>query len=199
MSRVWDQRYRTEAYAYGTAPNDFLASIADQIPRGPVLCVGEGEGRNAVFLAERGHAVTAIDWSPVGLAKAEQLAASRGVHLETVCADLAEVPFAPSAWSGIVEIFVHLPAPVRTALHEGVKKGLRPGGVLVVESYTPKQLEHGTGGPTDPELLPTIEDLRRELSGLDYVIAREIERDIHEGVLHDGWSAVAQVLARKPA
>lgn len=198
MSTVWDQRYRTEAYAYGTAPNNFLTSVADQIPRGPVLCLAEGEGRNAVFLAGRGHAVTAIDWSSVGLAKAERLAATRGVHLATVCADLAEVRFVPSAWSGIVEIFTHLPASVRAAMHRGVKEGLRPGGVLVIETYTPRQLEFGTGGPSDAALLPTLEELRRELEGMELVIAHDVEREIHEGVLHDGRSAVAQVLARKP-
>lgn len=198
MSKVWDERYRTETYAYGTSPNDFLASVADRIPRGPVLCLAEGEGRNAVFLAERGHAVTAVDWSPVGLAKAERLAAGRRVHVATVCADLAEAAIAPEAWSGIVAIFAHLPRAVRTSLYQRARAGLRSGGVFIAESYTPKQIEYGTGGPKDPGLLPTLEDLREDLVGLDLEIAREVEREIHEGEFHDGWSAVVQVVARKP-
>jgi SAM-dependent methyltransferase len=197
MSNVWDERYRTETYAYGTSPNEFLASVADRIPRGPVLCLAEGEGRNAVFLAARGHAVTAVDWSSVGLAKAERLAAERKVHLSTVCADLAEMEIMPESWSGIVAIFAHLPRIVRAPLHQRVRAGLCPGGVFIAESYTPKQVEYGTGGPKDPGLLPTLNDLRQELAGLEWEIAREVEREIHEGELHDGWSAVVQVLARK--
>ncbi len=198
MSTVWDERYGTDAYAYGTSPNDFLTSVADRIPRGPVICLAEGEGRNAVFLAERGHAVTAIDWSPVGLAKAERLAASRGVHVETICSDLADVRFEEARWSGAVAIFAHLPRAVRAKMYEGVRRGLRPGGMLVVEAYTPKQLAYGTGGPSDPSLMPTLEDLRRELEGLDLIIGRETEREIHEGEFHDGMSAVVQVLAQRP-
>lgn len=198
MSKVWDDRYRLETYAYGTSPNDFLASVADRIPRGPVLCLAEGEGRNAVYLAERGHAVTAVDWSSVGLAKAERLALRRKVHVATICADVAETVIAPEAWSGVVAIFAHLPRTVRASLYQRVREGLRPGGVFIAESYTPKQVEYGTGGPRDPGLLPTLEELRQELAGMQLEIAREVEREIHEGELHDGWSAVVQVLARKP-
>jgi SAM-dependent methyltransferase len=198
MSNVWNERYRTETYAYGTSPNDFLVSVADRIPRGPVLCLAEGEGRNAVFLAERGHAVTALDWSSVGLAKAERLALQRNVHVATVCVDLAKAVIAPEAWSGIVAIFAHLPRELRATLSLRVREGLRPGGVFIAESYTPKQVEYGTGGPKDPGLLPTLGNLREELAGLDLEVAREVEREIHEGDFHDGWSAVVQVLARKP-
>lgn len=198
MSKVSDERYRAETYAYGTTPNDFLASVADRIPRGPVLCLAEGEGRNAVYLAQRGHAVTAVDWSSVGLAKAERLARERKVHIATVCTDLAETVIAPEAWSGIVAIFAHMPRTLRASLYQRVRTGLRPGGVFIAESYTPKQVEYGTGGPKDPGLLPTLEDLRKDLAGLDLEIAREVEREIHEGEFHDGWSAVVQVVARKP-
>lgn len=199
MSKMWDERYQAETYAYGTAPNDFLASVADRIPRGPVLCLAEGEGRNAVFLAERGHAVTALDWSPVGLAKAERLAASRKVQIATICADLSNAAIVAEAWSGMIAIFAHFPRPMRMSLFQRVRDGLRPGGVFIMESYTTKQLEYRTGGPSDPELLPTLVDLRTDLTGLNLEIAREVEREIHEGQFHDGWSAVVQVLARKPA
>ena len=128
----WNQRYGSDGYFYGTAPNDFLSASAALIPPGPVLCLADGEGRNGVFLAEHGHAVTAVDQSAVGLAKAAQLAAARGVPLTTVVADLTDFAIAPGAWSGIVSMFVHLPQPLRRDVHARVVAGLRPGGVLIL-------------------------------------------------------------------
>jgi SAM-dependent methyltransferase len=195
---MWDDRFDTAEYVYGTAPNDFLVEAAALIPPGPVLSLAEGEGRNAVYLAERGHPVTAVDASAVGLAKAERLAAARGVAITTVHADLATWPIAPGAWSGIVSVFCHLPPAVRAPLHAAVTQGLAAGGVFVCEAYTPAQLAFGTGGPRDVALLVTLDALRAELAGLEFLVAREVERDLHEGALHQGRSAVVQVVARRP-
>jgi SAM-dependent methyltransferase len=194
---MWDQRYNEQGYAYGTAPNDFLVSVADRIPTGRVLCLAEGEGRNAVYLAARGHEVVAVDQSLVGLDKARRLAESRGVHLETVQADLADFEIAPGGYSGIVSVFVHLPPALRARLHGDVVRGLRPGGAFVLEAFTPAQLELGTGGPKVAELMMDLKVLRNELVGLDLEIARELGRDIHEGRYHQGRSAVVQVLGFK--
>ena len=195
----WDARYSEPGYAYGTAPNDFLRAMAGRIPPGPVLCLAEGEGRNAVFLAELGHAVTAVDASAVGLAKAASLARARAVGLETVHADLADFAIREGAWAGIVSVFAHLPPALRARLHSAVVKGLRPGGVYLLEAYTPQQLAFGTGGPPDAELLMTADALRRELAGLELEICREVERDVVEGRFHSGRAAVVQVLGRRPA
>lgn len=194
----WDERYSAEGYYYGTDPNDFLDEQAHCIvPGGAVLCLGEGEGRNAVHLAGRGFEVTAVDQSPVGLAKAERLAAVRGVHVHTVVADLADWPLGRECWDGIVSIWCHLPRVLRAAVHRQVVAALRPGGVFVLEAYTPDQLRFRTGGPTDPELMPTLADLRGELQGLDLVVAAECERVVHEGKGHDGPSAVVQLVGRR--
>jgi SAM-dependent methyltransferase len=196
----WNTRYGSVGgYFYGTAPNDFLAAVADRIPPGPVLCLAEGEGRNAVHLATRGHAVTAVDQSAVGLAKAAALAKQHGVPLTTVAADLAEFPITPGAWAGIVAIFMHLPPALRAAVLARAAAGLRPGGVLVLECYSPGQLAFATGGPRDVALLPTLAQLRSELSGLDLRHACELERDIVEGDGHTGRGAVVQVVAHRPA
>ncbi len=196
----WDQRYGNagEAYVFGTAPNDFLAAIADRIPPGPVLCLAEGEGRNAVFLAKRGHAVTALDQSATGLAKAQALATKEGVPLATVVADLAEYAIKPGAWAGIVAIFMHLPPDLRARVLTQAAAGLQPGGVFILESYTPAQLGFGTGGPRDVSLLPTLASLRPLLPGLALEFAQELEREVHEGGGHTGRSAVVQILARRP-
>ena len=194
----WDVRYGEPGYAYGTEPNGFLVEVAARIPAGPVLSLAEGEGRNAVFLAGLGHDVLAVDSSAVGLAKAEALARERGVRLTTAVADLEGYPIVPGAWSGIVSIFAHFTRPLRSRLYGAVAAGLRPGGAVVVEAYTPRQLAFGTGGPRDAALLVTLADLRAELPGLDFVIGREIERDVTEGKYHGGRASVVQVLARRP-
>src|SRR6476660_8021130 len=149
-SRRWDERYSAPGFAYGTEPNDLLASVA---------------GR----LAGLGHEVLAVDQSEVGLAKARRLAEERGVRVQTQQADLGDYPIRPGAWAGIVSIFCHLPPAVRVPVHAAVVRGLRPGGVFVLEAYTPRQLGRGTGGPPDPEMMVSLEDLRNELSGLEFV------------------------------
>lgn len=194
---MWDQRYAADEYVYGTRPNDFLASVVDRLPMGRVLCLAEGEGRNAVFLAEQGFEVTAVDSSAVGLAKACKLAGQRGVHIETVVADLTHYEIVPECWDVLVAIFCHLPPPLRRAVHAQAVAGLRPGGAFVLEAYTPAQLQHGTGGPPVVELMMTLDGLREELAGLHFEHALETERDIQEGRFHAGVGAVVQVLAYK--
>jgi len=194
---MWDERFSEPGYAYGTEPNGFLASVAHLIPRGKVLCLAEGEGRNAVYLAGLGYEVTAVDTSTVGLAKAKALASDRGVTIETVLADLDDYSIEPGAWQGIVSIYCHLPPIVRAALHERCLRGLAPGGVFILEGFTPRQLELGTGGPKNRELLMELGIIRQELPGLRLEIGREIERDVAEGKYHGGTASVVQVLAVK--
>jgi SAM-dependent methyltransferase len=194
---MWNERYAVDEYVYGSAPNDFLASVIERLPTGRVLCLAEGEGRNAVYLAEQGFEVTAVDSSPVGLDKARKLAGQRGVHIETVVADLAHYEIVPESWDAIVAIFCHLPPLLRRAVHAQAVAGLRPGGAFVLEAYTPAQLKHGTGGPPVLELMMTLDGLREELAGLRFEHAFEIERDIQEGRFHAGVGAVVQVLANK--
>ncbi len=196
----WDERYAEPEFTYGTEPNDFLREMAPRIPAGPVLGLGEGQGRNAVFLAGLGHAVTAVDQSAVGLARAGELATMRRVALTTVVADLADFDPSPGGpWSGIISIFCHVPSALRRRLYPRCAEILAPGGVLLLESYTPDQLAHGTGGPKEPDLLCTLAELRGLLPGLDLELGRELVREVHEGPYHHGPGAVVQVVARKPA
>lgn len=195
----WDDRYRSEEYAYGREPNDHVRAEAHRIPRGRVLCLAEGEGRNAVHLASLGYAVTAVDRSAEGLRKAERLARERSVSLELVEADLATYEPPEGAFTGIVSIFAHVPAAVRRHLHALVPRALVAGGVFLLEAYTPAQLALGTGGPRDAALLPSLAELEAELSpALELVVAREVQREIHEGAFHSGQSATVQLVGVKP-
>lgn len=195
---MWDERYRSGEFVYGREPNDFLAAFAGRIPGGRVLCLAEGQGRNAVYLAGLGYQVTGVDSSAVGLEMARKLAAEKGVEIETINADLESFVIGENCWEGIVSIFCHLPPPVRKVLHRKVVAGLRPGGIFILEAYTPRQLEFRTGGPTSPDLLMTLDALRSELQGLDFIHAAEVERDVIEGTLHTGKASVVQVAAVKP-
>lgn len=194
---MWEQRYGGESYHYGTEPNDFLRASEHHLPDGPVLCLAEGEGRNAVFLAGSGREVHSVDLTETGVAKTVRLAAARGVEVRAAAADLATHDLGVEAWDGIVSIFAHMPPPVRRDLHARVVAALRPGGVFVLEAYTPDQIGRGTGGPALPELTMTLQGLREELAGLELVHAAELVRDVVEGAGHTGPGAVVQVIARK--
>jgi SAM-dependent methyltransferase len=196
---MWDERYGKPGRAYGTAPNAFLVSVADRLPQGRILSLGEGEGRNAVYLATRGYDVVGVDGSRVGLAKARKLAVEQGVSITTVLSDLGDYVIEPEAWHGIISIFCHLPKALRERVHGNVVRGLKPGGVFVLEAYTPAQLRLQTGGPPTADLMMSLTELERELEGLTFVHARELEREVVEGRSHTGLSAVVQVVAVKDA
>lgn len=195
---MWNERYSQADYVYGKNPNDFLAEVVQQIPKGRVLCLADGEGRNGVYLAQQGCQVTAVDGSSIGLEKARKLAAERSVKIETIVADLAKFPIQPSSWDAIVSIFCHLPPTVRAHVHRQVISGLRSGGVFVLEAYTPRQLQFKTGGPPTADLTMELATLQQELEGLEFKHAVELEREIQEGLFHRGRSSVVQVVAVKP-
>jgi len=193
----WDERYSEPGFDYGTAPNDFLVSIVDKIPHGKILSLAEGEGRNAVYLASQGYEVTGVDGSEVGLHKAEELAAERGVAITTIHADLSGFEIQPEQWDGIIACYCHLPSAIRIPLHRAAVKGLKPGGVFVLEAFSKEQLGYGTGGPQSPDMLMSLDDLQQELAGLEFVHAVRIEREVREGSGHTGLASVIQMLGIK--
>lgn len=196
---MWDERYQRSALIYGAEPNDFMVEQVGLLRPGNCLCLAEGQGRNAVWLAAQGFSVTAVDQSSVGMARAQDLAAERGVALATEVADLAQFNLGIGSWDNIVSIFGHLPSQLRRDVHRRVVEALRPGGIFLLQAYTPAQLEtDGTGGPPDPDMLPTVEKLTNELAGLEILLAQEVIRQVNEGEHHKGEGAVVQFVARKP-
>ncbi len=192
---MWESRYDTDAYVYGTAPNDFLAATVAELPPGRTLCIADGEGRNGVYLATLGHEVTSVDMTESGMAKAARLAKTTGVELTTVVADLAEYDFGEQRWDLIVSIFAHTPPDIRGRVHGAIAQALAPGGRLILEAYTPDQIGRGTGGPKVPELTMTLAGLSQELTGMEILTGEEKIRSVIEGPGHTGDGAVVQVVA----
>lgn len=196
----WDERYSHPNHVFGYRPNDFLAAQARLLqPASRVLCLGDGEGRNGVFLAGRGHRVTSLDFSAVGLAKAEALASEKGVELETRCVDLidwVDEPAPAEPWDAVVSIFVHLAPGLRRRVAETATAQSAPGAMLVLEAYTPAQLSLGTGGPRDVDRLVTRADVQADWSGWRLDV-RLLERRIFEGMAHQGLSSVVQALGKR--
>ena len=194
---MWDERFDTPEYIYGTQPNDFLVSVANEIPPSKVLCLADGEGRNGVYLASLGYEVLAVDQSAVGLAKAQKLAIAKQVSITTIQANLADFVIEPEAWDGIVSIYCHLPSSLRNKVYQQIIRGLKPNGVFIFEGFAPEQLQYNTGGPKDLDLLPKLVTLQEELGSLNWEISQDIERELWEGSYHNGKAAVIQMLGRK--
>ena len=193
----WNERYGADDFFYGNKPNDFLRAETSRIERtGKVLCLAEGEGRNAVFLATQGFHVTAVDGSQVGLKKLKRWAMDNHTSVETVCADLADFDMGVQRWDAIVSIWCHLPPSLRADVHHRATLALKPNGFFILEAYTPRQLNFKTGGPPIAEMMMTLDGLKVELAGLDFLHAVEIDREIQEGRGHQGPSAVVQVVAQ---
>lgn len=197
-SMDWNERYSEPGFAYGTEPNEFLLSVVDRIPRGKILSLAEGEGRNAVYLASLGYEVTGVDGSEVGLRKAMELAKKRGVAITTIQADLDEFVIGLEQWDGIIACYCHLPSATRISLHHAAVRGLKPGGVFVLEAFSKKQLAYDTGGPKSLDMLMSLDELKLELVGLEFMHAVEMEREVREGSRHTGLASVVQVIGIKP-
>ena len=193
----WNEKFSTTDYAYGTEPNDFLVSAVTNLKRGATLSLAEGEGRNAVWLAQQGFTVSAIEQSEKGVGKTLRLALQRGVIVMAERGELETFHIQPNSWDLVVSIYAHTPQELRRKLHRQVVAGLKPGGVFVLEAYTPAQIANNTGGPKDASLMPTAELLRSELAGLVFDRIEEVERDVVEGSLHTGKAHVVQVVAHR--
>lgn len=193
----WDERYRHPNLLFGYRPNEFLKAQARMLrPGSRVLCLGDGEGRNGVWLAQQGHDVVSLDFSQVALDKALRLADERGVAIETWCVDLADwvsLPDPARRWDAVVSVFVHLPVALRRSVAETATRQCSPGAKLILEAYTPAQPSLGSGGPRDPELLMTRADVQGDWQGWRLEV-RILERRIFEGMAHQGLGSVVQAL-----
>lgn len=199
LDAMWNERYSTDDYLFGTDPAVFLSAQVGLLQAGQrALVVADGEGRNSVFIAQQGLDVTAMDASPVGIAKAQRLADERGVTIHFIEADLLSWEWEPDAYDLVVGIFIQfVPPGDRHAVFAGMQETLRPGGRVLLHGYTPKQVEYGTGGPPNPDYMYTEDLLREAFAALTIERLEAYEAVIQEGTGHVGNSALIDLVAQK--
>ena len=197
---TWNRRFENEAYIFGTQPNAYLRAQAHHLaPGGRALCVADGEGRNSVWLAQRGLHVDAFDIAETGVTKARKLAALANVKVDYCVADGDQLSWPARAYDAIVAIFIQFADPaMRERLFANMVHALKHGGVLVLQGYTPRQLEYKTGGPPFLSHLYTAPMLREAFTALQIIELREYEAELSEGTQHSGRSALVGLVARKP-
>ncbi|MDA8094857.1 MAG: class I SAM-dependent methyltransferase [Betaproteobacteria bacterium] len=196
----WDERYSAPEYIFGTQPNAFLASQRDRLKAGMrALAVADGEGRNGVWLAEQGLDVRSVEISPLAIEKAQRLAQERGVSMHFECADLLAWDWGVARFDLIAAIFIQFVGPEgRAHIFRGMIDALKPGGLLLLQGYTPKQLEFKTGGPPVAENLYTESLLKESFGELEILHLHTHEDFIAEGTHHHGMSALIDMVAQKP-
>ena len=198
-TNLWDERYAGGEYFFGTRPNAFMVSQHHLLKPGMnSLAVADGEGRNGVWLVEQGLKVLSVDSSAVAASKADTLAQQKGVTLDFEVADLLNWEWGENRYDAVVAIFIQFATPAQRAqLFAGIKKCLKPGGLLLLEGYTPRQLEYKTGGPPVAENMYTEALLRKEFADMDILHLQEYDSEINEGSGHKGMSALIDLVARK--
>ncbi|MDB5955023.1 class I SAM-dependent methyltransferase [Ramlibacter sp.] len=198
---TWNRRFSASGYLFGTEPNSWLRGHADVWQAGQrVLSVADGEGRNSVWLAQRGLTVDAFDISEVGMRKARDFARTAGVKVNFAVADIATLAWPENMYDGVAAIFIQFADPaLRERIFGGMVQCLKPGGTLVLQGYTQRQLEYRTGGPPIESHLYTPELLREAFAELEVIELREYEATLDEGTGHRGHSALIGMIARKPA
>ena len=199
MASSWDERYASEDYLFGTEPNAFLVSQRDLLKPGmSCLAVADGEGRNGVWLAQQGLQVLSVEASAVALEKAKKLARQRGASIEFEQADLAQWQWGENRFDLVAAIFIQFAPPaLREQMFAGIKRCLKPGGLLLLQGYTPRQLEYKTGGPPLAENMYTADLLRNAFGEMEIIHLREHDDHIGEGSGHSGMSALIDLVARK--
>lgn len=200
---IWSQRYRDAGadYLFGVAPCRFLQMHQAVLSAGSTaLSVADGEGRNSIWLAEQGLAVTALEISPVALEKARRLARGRGVEVGFIQGDMLTMPWPPGQFDLVLGVFIQFVGPDERAIQFArIKQALKPGGLLMLHGYTPRQLEYKTGGPSAVENLYTEDFLRQSFAEFHIETLHAYEAELDEGSGHRGRSALIDLIARKPA
>ncbi|MDR9418630.1 class I SAM-dependent methyltransferase [Gracilimonas sp.] len=195
MKDFWNDRYSEPEFVYGTKPNDFFAEQLEQLKPGKIILPADGEGRNAVYAAQKGWKVQAVDYSKSAKTKALKLASENEVEIDYDLSDLSEYGFGKEKYDAAAFIYVHLPRSIIKKVYQNVIRSLKPGGKVIVEVYSVNQLGRDSGGPKDERVLYTEDKLRDLLSGTDIEWVREMEIDLNEGDYHVGKAMVIRAVA----
>ena len=196
---TWNARFARDGFLFGEAPNAFLRREAHRLRRGSsVLCVADGEGRNSIWLAEQGLAVTAFDFAPNAVEKARRLAQQRSVNVDHRLSDMQAWPWSGRQYEALVAIFIQFLSPQsRDGMFAAMMSAVAPGGLFLLEGYRPEQVDYRTGGPPRRDHMYTREWLEATFSGWEILVIEDYDAVLHEGQAHDGKSALIDLVARK--
>jgi SAM-dependent methyltransferase len=202
MKNFWDERYSRSEYVYGEEPNTYFKTQLDKLQPGKILLPAEGEGRNAVYAAERGWEVFAFDQSTEGKKKAEALARKKNVRIDYQIGDCGFIQYPVEMFDAIGLIYVHFPSIQRGLYHQRMSAFLKPGGMIILEAFNKKHFQYQqsnptAGGPKDMDMLYSTEELKLDFSGFDILELRETEIDLEQSLFHSGPSSVIRFLGRK--
>lgn len=198
----WDDRYSSEEFAYGTAPNNYLKEQLEKLEPGSILFPAEGEGRNAVFAAKSGWKVAAFDISEEGKNKALKLAESSNITIEYQVGELETLHYQPEQFDAIALIYAHFPAEIKSAIHKTLETYLRKDGMIIFEAFSKKHLEYlaindKVGGPKDIESLFSIQEIQADFPNYEIIALEEKEIELSEGLFHNGKGSVIRFVGRK--
>lgn len=197
MNQFWNQRYKEEAFAYGTQPNTFLFTQLRDLKPGKILFPCEGEGRNSVYAASLNWEVEAFDFSEEGQRKANQLADSKQVKIHYQVADALNVSYPEEHFDAIVLIYSHFPEPIRKTIHHRMISWLKPGGQLIMEAFHPNQLNNTSGGPKEVSMLYTPEMISDDFAELETIMIEQQIITLDEGPFHQGKAEVMRYVGLK--
>ncbi|MFO7822637.1 MAG: class I SAM-dependent methyltransferase [Cyclobacterium sp.] len=202
MKTFWNERYKSNEYVYGEAPNAFLAATLVKLKPGKILFPAEGEGRNAVFAARSGWEVVAFDWSEEGLKKATILAEKEKVHISYDLGSMEEIHYKAGSFDALALVFAHFPEDLRAAYHRKISSFLKPGGYLIIEGFSKAHLQFNAvnpkaGGPKNEGMLFSLEDIRSDFPEIEWELLEEVNESLEEGNYHVGEAALIRGFGRK--
>lgn len=197
MLEKWNERFSEEGYAYGKEPNGFFREEIDKLKPGRLLLVAEGEGRNAVYAARQGWQVDCFDYSEAGKEKALRLAEENNTTINYTVQDLENFSPMENYYDAAAVIYMHLPEELRTKVNRNIISALKPGGRIIIEVFEKDQVEKSSGGPKDPELLYSLEDIVNEFSELDFLQLSKEVIELSEGKYHQGEAVVIRFTGTK--
>jgi ubiquinone/menaquinone biosynthesis C-methylase UbiE len=197
MKQFWDERYAEKEFAYGKEPNQFLKENLHKLPKGKILFVAEGEGRNAVFAAQNGYEVVAFDYSESAKNKALTLAKEQNVRLDYLVSDVMVVPFETESFDAMVFIFAHFPAVFRKQAHQKLVSFLKPDGKVLFEAFEKNQLQFTSGGPKELAMLFSEEEVKEEFPSIGFDFLKTVTIDLAEGPYHQGKGVVIRFIGTK--
>lgn len=198
----WNNRYRSEEFAYGEQPNNYLKEQLEKLSVGTILFPAEGEGRNAVFAARLGWNVSAFDISTEGKNKALRLAAAHNVALDYQVGELSTLNYKPSQFDAIALIYAHFPADIKSTIHKTLNTYLRKDGIIIFEAFGKQHLDYiarneKVGGPKEIEMLFSIDELKSDFVNYEIIELIEKETELQEGLFHNGKGFVVRFVGRK--